>query len=201
MMMHDSMLREGFADPVSDAQAVFRQALAAMSEPGTRHEIQVPASAPEGLAPATYALCLALCDNDTPLWLAPGADTDGIRANLAFHCACPIVRERSHAVFAVLTTAELHQIESFNPGSDRDPHEACTVIVQLDSLDGGVDTQWQGPGICGGRDMQLPLPASFWEQRAALPFPRGVDFFFSAGRQLAGLPRSTRVLCPAQAVY
>jgi hypothetical protein len=49
--MHDSMLREGFADPVSDAQAVFRQALAAMSEPGTRHEIQVPASAPEGLRP------------------------------------------------------------------------------------------------------------------------------------------------------
>jgi len=199
--MRDSLLREAFADPVADAQGVFRLALAAMSEPGTVHETTVPASAPDMLAPATYALCLTLCDNDTPVWLAPALDAPDLRANLAFHCASPVVRDPGHAMFAFLTLDDLGQLDRFNAGNDRDPHDACTVIIQLGSLSGGRDTHWQGPGICGGREMHLPVPASFWTQRASLAFPRGLDFFFTAGRQLAGLPRSTRVRHAVQEVY
>ena len=40
-----------------------------------------------------------------PLWLAPGLDSPMLRANLAFHCGCPIVAEREQALFACSTKA------------------------------------------------------------------------------------------------
>ena len=87
--MNAHLLQPAFVDPVLDAQRGFRAALKALAEPGL---IQHLPSAPrlDGLAPATYALCLALLDGDTPVWLAPSFDTPLIRANLAFHCGCPL---------------------------------------------------------------------------------------------------------------
>src|SRR5690606_772105 len=69
-LMNDSMLAPAFDAPVDAAQNVFRQALSAMSEPGTRHDIGV-APALEPLCAASYALCLTLLDSETPVWLAP----------------------------------------------------------------------------------------------------------------------------------
>jgi len=193
--MRDTMLLPAFADPVDDAQKTFRLALAALSEPGTMHDAG-PAPALHGLAPATYALCLALLDAETPLWLSPALDTPAVRANLAFHCACPLAGEVRRADFALLTPDDLDALPDLPRGTDRDPHLSCTVLVQMESLDGGPDIRWQGPGIAGSRTMRLPLPPVFWQTRAAEVFPRGLDFFFAAGRAITALPRSTRVSRP-----
>ena len=95
------LLQAAFADPVLDAQKCFRAARKALAEPGTRQPL-VSVAAVDHLQAAGYALCLSLLDNDTPLWLAPAFDTPAIRANLAFHCGCPIVEAREEAMFALL---------------------------------------------------------------------------------------------------
>ena len=187
------MLHPGFAEPVHAAQQVFRRALEALSEPGLIQTI-ADVQGMDRLAPATYALCLCLMDSDTPVWLSPSLDTPALRANLAFHCGCPIVATPEQADFALLTGDEMRELPAFNPGTDRDPDLSCTVLVQLDALEGGKPATWQGPGISGTRTMRLPLPDAFWPQRAAHSFPKGLDFFLTADTAFVGLPRSTRVM-------
>lgn len=197
--MQDSMLQPAMPDAVMGTQKVFRLALSAMAEPGTmQHVDHVPQLG--GLAPATYALCLTLFDADTPVWLAPSLDTPTLRANLSFHCACPVVQAREDAAFAVLTASELDDVSGFNPGTDRDPDLSCTLLVQLDSLEEGAPTSWRGPGILESRLLRLPVPAGFWLRRRQHAFPQGLDVFFTVGRELVGLPRSTRVQPAVQGV-
>ncbi|MGE8499404.1 MAG: phosphonate C-P lyase system protein PhnH [Pseudomonas sp.] len=191
-------LQPAFNDPVLDAQTSFRMALKALAEPGLIQPLD-RALALDGLAPATYALCLAFLDGDTPLWLAPAFDTPLIRANLAFHCGCPIVEERELALFALLDEAQLHDLSDFDNGSERYPDQSCTLLIQLGTLESGAPLRWRGPGIKDVRSVSLPLPAVFWQQRQARSaFPRGLDAFFAAGCQIIGLPRSTHVLTPAE---
>src|SRR5690606_8583004 len=115
----------------------------------------------------------------TPLWLSPLLDTPMLRANLSFHCGCPIADSPEHAAFAILDGGADTDIARFNPGNDRDPHLSCTVLLQLDSLAGGPAMAWRGPGILNQRIMRLPLPADFWAQRSRQGFPRGIDVFLT----------------------
>lgn len=187
-------LQPAFNNPVLDAQTSFRSALKALAEPGVAQPLN-RALALENLQPATYGLCLAFLDGDTPLWLAPRFDTPLIRANLAFHCGCPIVTEPEQALFALLDDSQLADLSAFDNGTERYPDQSCTLLIQLDALCGGAPLRWRGPGIKDVRCVELPVPAVFWQQRQARSaFPRGLDAFFAAGEQVVGLPRSTRVL-------
>ena len=191
--MHAQLLQPAFVDPVLDAQRSFRAALKALAEPGL---IQHLPAAPhlDGLAPATYALCLALLDVDTPLWLAPAFDTPLIRANLAFHCGCPLVARREEAAFALLGEPDLLDLSGFDHGNDRYPDQSCTLLVQLSDLEAGRALLWRGPGIQAQRRVHVPVPQAFWHERQRRKaFPRGLDVLFAAGHHLIGLPRSSRV--------
>ncbi|OPA91401.1 phosphonate C-P lyase system protein PhnH [Pseudomonas fluorescens] len=191
--MNAHLLQPAFVDPVLDAQRGFRAALKALAEPGL---IQHLPSAPrlDGLAPATYALCLAMLDMDTPLWLAPSFDTPLIRANLAFHCGCPLTARREDAVFALLGEQDLLDLSGFDHGNDRYPDQSCTLLVQLTDLEAGRGLLWRGPGIKTQRQVHLPVPQAFWlERQRREAFPRGLDLLFTAGNHLIGLPRSSRV--------
>ncbi|MGB6103656.1 MAG: phosphonate C-P lyase system protein PhnH [Pusillimonas sp.] len=190
--MSGEWLLPAFADPAQVSQQVFRRALSALSEPGLIQQV-VDAPGLDRLSPATYALCLCLLDGDTPLWLSPSLDTPRLRANLAFHCGCPFAEAPEQAAFALLDGGDGGELPAFNPGTDRDPHLSCTVMIQLERLDGGGLTSWRGPGILDRRAMCLPLPAGFWAQRAPRAFPKGLDFFLTAGCEFVGLPRSTSV--------
>ncbi|MFK3798820.1 MULTISPECIES: phosphonate C-P lyase system protein PhnH [unclassified Pseudomonas] len=196
-----SFLQPGFDDPVLDAQRSFRAALKALAGPGVAQSLssaQIPPHL-EGLASASHALCLALLDVDTPLWLAPAFDTQAIRANLTFHCGCPIVSDRQNARFALLDDSQLHDLSGFDLGNDRYPDQSCTLLVQLPSLQGGRQLAWQGPGIESKNHVSLPLQDAFWAERESRnDFPRGIDVFFVAGSELMGLPRSTQVLSNPQ---
>ncbi len=79
-------------------------------------------------------------------------------------------------------------------GTDRDPDQSCTLIIQLSDLDRGAATSWQGPGIEHHRVLHLPAGANFWRHRkACCGFPKGLDIFFTSEANLVALPRSTRV--------
>ena len=191
--MSAQLLQPAFADPVLDAQRGFRAALKALAGPGVIQTLHATPSL-EGLAPATYTLCLSLLDVDTPLWLAPSFDTPLIRANLAFHCGCPLTAQRADARFALLAADDLLDLSGFDTGNDRYPDQSCTLLVQLPSLDGGAELKWRGPGIESEHVVALPLAAGFWRERERRnEFPRGLDLFFTTGDDLIGLPRSTRI--------
>lgn len=191
--MNSNDLKPAFDNPVTGSRQSFRLALKAMSEPGLSHELRL-VDALDTLAPASYALALTLLDSDTKVWLSPALDTPVIRANLAFHCACPVVEQARNADFALMLASETGVIASLNAGTDRDPDQSCTALIQLDSFEGGVPTVWQGPGIETQRQVCLPVNQAFWQTRQAVTaFPRGIDMFFIAGEQIMALSRSTQV--------
>ncbi|MFV9474723.1 phosphonate C-P lyase system protein PhnH [Advenella sp. RU8] len=191
--MNSQYLKPAFDNPVDSAQQGFRIALKAISEPGLSHELGLVAEL-DSLAPATYALALTLLDSDTTVWLSPALDTPAVRANLAFHCACPITAQAQEADFALMLASEADYITLLNKGTDRDPELSCTALVQLDALDGGIPTVWQGPGIETQRTVSLPVEKIFWQNRQVVTkFPCGIDMYFIAGEQIMALPRSTQV--------
>jgi len=192
--MHAQLLQPAFNDPVLDAQRGFRAALKALAGPGSIQSLHASPSL-DGLASATYGLCLALLDADTPLWLAPSFDTPVIRANLVFHCGCPITANRKDARFALLAADDLTDLSGFDHGNDRYPDQSCTLLVQLPDLSGGAGLAWRGPGIEAEHCVALPVADEFWREREQRNgFPRGLDVFFSVGHEVIGLPRSTRVI-------
>ncbi|MDR2092983.1 MAG: phosphonate C-P lyase system protein PhnH [Azoarcus sp.] len=187
-------LEPGFSDPVRDAQQVFRAALTVMSEPG-KTQLLAAGRQVAGLHGASYALLLALADADTPVWISPRLDHPALRANLVFHCNCPITVHRPEAALAVLDDEAAHDtdlLREFSVGDIRRPDRSCTLIVQLSGFTGGAPMLWRGPGIPLEHRLFLPLAETFWlarEERNA--FPLGLDIFFTAGEHLMGLPRTT----------
>jgi alpha-D-ribose 1-methylphosphonate 5-triphosphate synthase subunit PhnH len=180
----------GFANPVLDAQRVFRLAMMAMAEPGTIHDLGALVIAP-GFAPAMTALALTLTDFETPVWTDAGEVT---AAYLQFHTGAPSVARHSDASFAFVTrTNPLPSLSSFRQGSLDYPDTSCTIVIEVSSL---VDkTGWvlTGPGVRDQRHISAPpLSRDFAKAFVAnrQRFPLGVDVILCAGHRIAALPRS-----------
>ena len=189
-----SVLGQGFASPVVDAQRTFRLVLDAMANPGRIVEVPEPAAAMP-LREAQAALCLTLLDFETPVWLGPGVA--GAADWLRFHCGCPLVADPAKARFAVLRSGSIEApLSAFDPGEDEYPERSATLLIEVEALGSGTPLQLRGPGVPVAREMAVVgLPEPFWgewEANAAL-FPRGVDLVLTAGRRLAALPRTISV--------
>ena len=180
----------GFADPVLEAQTVFRQALKAFSRPG-----MVVGCAAGHVGDAGVALALALLDPDTALWLSPSfaKRADQIR----FHTGSILVDDPGMADFLLVgNVRELPPLEGLRAGSDEAPQRSATIILRVAHLAEGRGWTLRGPGICGTRELKVSgLDANFVEMlhRNARRFPCGVDLFLYAGDHLCGLPRTTRL--------
>ena len=194
--MNQVALKAGFDDSVHDSQRVFRALLDAMSRPGRVVTPPVPPEIPAALHPATAAVCLALLDFETPLWLA-GPDIAETRAWLAFHAGCPFAATPDQAAFALVTAVNaLPPLDGFALGSDEMPERSTTLILQVDGLEAGRGKRLSGPGIDGTALLAVEGPTdAFWVERAAVCglFPRGLDVIFIDGTALAALPRTTQV--------
>jgi alpha-D-ribose 1-methylphosphonate 5-triphosphate synthase subunit PhnH len=190
-------MRPGLADPVLDSQRIFRGVLDAMSHPGRIVALGGDDAVPGPLHPATEAVCLALVDFETSLWLDPAGRTADVMAHLRFHCGCSIVDEPASARFAVVADPErMPDLDRFDAGTDEYPDRSATIIVQVDMLSAGVGRRLTGPGIESEVRLDAPgLPERFWEGLRANHgrFPRGVDVLLTAGSRLAALPRTTAV--------
>lgn len=193
-----SIFRGGFADPVFDAQTVFRQLMEALARPGTINTIEAFAAPPEPLSPSVGAMAATLFDGDTKLWLDPRlAQRKELVGWLTFHTAAPIIEQAYDAQFAIVSSgAVLPSLESFAQGTQEYPDRSTTVILQTESLDGDTPLTLTGPGI-KDRTVITPagLPPHFCEQWAGNQsrFPRGVDMFLAAANGVIGLPRTTRI--------
>ncbi|KIC20271.1 phosphonate C-P lyase system protein PhnH [Leisingera sp. ANG-Vp] len=182
----------GFSNPPVASAHAFRAAMNAMARPGEVQEI-TGATPPEGISPAAGCLLLTLCDPETGVFLAPGADTEAVRAWLAFHTGAPIVAAEQ-ADFVLGSWEALMPLARFRTGTPEYPDRSATLIVEVPGF-GTPNAQLRGPGIKGTAEMQLPELAAF--QDNAVLYPLGLDFFFTSGSQVAALPRSTQVAAEA----
>jgi alpha-D-ribose 1-methylphosphonate 5-triphosphate synthase subunit PhnH len=191
-MTQHQHLSGGFADPVHDAQAAFRNVLDALARPGRRFALGRPVA---GLALGPAHMLLALTDDDTPVWWQrPDAASVGW---LRFHTGAPLASAPSEAAFAVLTdSATMPALDFFAAGSMASPEHSATLLLEVISLDNGTAVEWRGPGIQDMQPVRVDgLPGNFWAQWQAnhAAFPQGVDIVFTCADEAIGLPRTTRV--------
>lgn len=189
----------GFDNEAFGSQAVFRAALDALSHPGRPLDMPLNTALPLQGHCAAAALLLGLLDADTPLWLSPmlaGSDAAGW---LRFHTGCPIVTDPAAAQFLWIAQGDdMPALNSLSLGSDAYPDQSATCVLEVPSLQADI-AGWrlQGPGIASERHLRVKgLPKDFvaqWHANHA-GFPRGVDVFLCTATQIAGLPRTTRIL-------
>ena len=181
-------LTTGFANPPIDAARAFRLVLDAMAHPA--RIVDLPAiDAPTPCSPAAAIVLLTLVDATTPLHLAGAHDSDAIRDWVRFHLGAPLVGPQD-AAFALGAWGALCPLDRFPQGSADYPDRSASLIVEAAELrnDGARLT---GPGIKSETSLALPDTAAL--QANAAQFPRGLDFLFTSGAQLAALPRSTQI--------
>ncbi|BDA85642.1 carbon-phosphorus lyase subunit PhnH [Aureimonas sp. SA4125] len=188
----------GFTNPVFDSQAIFAGVMQAMSRPGTPVDLGSRVRAPHVLAPAAASILAALADYDTPVWLDEGLRHDGEAGRwVSFQTGAILVADPARARFAVCSArADVPNLSTFAIGTPDYPDRSATLIVMLESLDGGPALRLSGPGIeTSARIAPKSLSPVFfadWAINNAL-FPRGVDVLLVAGSQVIGLPRTTKI--------
>jgi alpha-D-ribose 1-methylphosphonate 5-triphosphate synthase subunit PhnH len=200
-----SALGAGFSDAALGSQSVFRAALHALSHPGRVVELPHDAQTPSRGHAASAALLLALLDPDCTLWLSPSLAGSDAAAWLRFHTGCVLVDAPEAAQFAWLAQGdECPPLERFAQGSDAYPDQSATCVIDVAALAEGGAGAWtlRGPGIRDSASIAVDgLPhgadatTSFASQWAAnhAAFPRGIDVFLAAPKQIVGLPRTTRI--------
>jgi len=196
--MQAAIISGAFSDPVLDAQAAFRALMDAMAEPGTIRRVQAQAVPPAPLSSVAGAVALTLCDHDTPVWLDGRLSAaPDVAAWFGFNTGAPVVNDPAGAQFAfVAAPSGLASLHGFAQGTQEFPDRSVTVVLQVDTLEGGAPLVLSGPGIRErARFAPDPMPAGFvelWNANRAL-FPRGVDLILAAPGALACLPRTTRI--------
>jgi alpha-D-ribose 1-methylphosphonate 5-triphosphate synthase subunit PhnH len=189
------MGERGFLAPVFDSQRVFRSVLTALSEPGRVVQLDATCAPPPPVDPAAAAMVLALCDGDTPLWLAPHLAP---AANSFFHfeTGAPLVETLPAAQFVLTDHDHRPPLAALNLGTADYPDWAATLILAVPRLEEGRGWSVSGPGIADRRSLFVHgVDAKFadeWQANRS-QFPLGVDIVFAARDRIAGLPRSTRL--------
>ncbi|MBZ9677337.1 phosphonate C-P lyase system protein PhnH [Mesorhizobium sp. ES1-1] len=188
----------GFADPVFNAQAVFRAVMDAMACPGSVQTLPAFARPPSPLSITAGAVALTLCDNDTPLWLDPALQASAATGSwLGFHSGAPLANTPADAHFALVAKpAELMALDSFSQGTQDYPDRSTTLILQVGDLISGTPFLLEGPGIeITATIAPAQMPRHFVEQwrQNTERFPRGVDIILAAPDGIACLPRTTRI--------
>ena len=188
----------GLADPVFDAQAIFRLLMGAMAEPGTLADLGARVAAPAPLVPAAAALLAALADGDTPVWMAePHGAGEAAALWLRFQTGAPVTADPRAAHFALLPeTDDPAGWTRFPHGTPDYPDRSATLLLPVRALRGGEPLVLAGPGIAAERRVApLGLPAGFVPAMARnrAGFPLGFDLVLVCGTAILALPRSTRI--------
>ena len=188
----------GFADPVFNAQTVFRAVMDAMARPGSVQPLPAFTRPPTPLSVTASAIALALCDHDTPLWLDPALQASAaVKAWLGFHAGAPLANTPADAHFALIANpAEMAALDGFSQGTQDYPDRSTTLILQVGNLVSGAPLLLEGPGIEKTTTIApAQMPRHFveqWKQNISR-FPRGVDIILAAPDGVACLPRTTRI--------
>lgn len=186
-----------FADPVFEAQAVFRTLMGCFARPGTIGRIAVAVTPPSPLGQASGAVALTLCDHDTPVWLSPALLKSPAPQWITFHAGAGMTNFKDEARFAFIEKGgPVPGFDQFAIGSQEYPDRSTTLVIEVETLTGGRRMTARGPGI-KKETVVAPdgLPGRFlelWTANRAI-FPRGIDLVLTAADTVLCLPRTTRL--------
>ena len=189
----------GFANPVRDAQQVFRAVLQALARPTIPQHVNVDMLPPAPLGVTIGAVILALCDEQTPLWLDPALRAaPEVCAWIVFHTGARIVDRADDAAFVVASSPSASpRLADLARGTDEEPHRSATLVIDACCAPGMGALKATGPGIQGIADWDgAGLPREFlpqWQENHSV-FPRGVDIILAAETAVLGLPRTTALI-------
>ena len=196
MTAQTGMLTPGFHSPVHDAQRVFRAVLDALARPLMPQRLDVVLDPPAPLSREVGAIALALCDEQTPIWLDSAlTHAPDVAGWIRFHTGAPLVEDPADALFCIASgPSAVPAFDALNAGTDEEPHLSATVLIDAtDALPTG-DIVATGPGIDGSIAWDCAgASARFLEARRAniAMFPRGIDAILAARGTVVGLPRTT----------
>lgn len=102
------------------------------------------------------------------------------------------VEEADHVFISSLKTADM--LKQLAVGSDLHPDNGATLVV-ASNFGSGLPLRLSGPGVDNELEIRVgQLPEDIWATREACSrYPMGFDMFLVDGRQVLGLPRSTKV--------
>ncbi|MEO1719986.1 MAG: phosphonate C-P lyase system protein PhnH [Pseudomonadota bacterium] len=191
----------GFVDVSSDANAVFRTCLRAMSCPGTILPLATDIEPPTPLLPTAAAALLTLADFETQIWLdSPLLSRHQVVQFATFHTGAKVATTPDAADFAVISdVANMPDFDAFATGTPEYPDRSTTLIIQVDALRSS-GLVLRGPGIKDEIQLAVaPEPKNFARQLQTnrAMFPRGIDILFVTPAHVVALPRSVHVIAEA----
>ena len=176
-------------DPVR-AQQVYRAVLEAFARPGSR-QLLPPSHFPPALLPM-----LALADLETGTHLIEG-DDGGWGPVLAVATGAPAVSQPRAKYVTALAPVTAATVARMHTGTARSPESGATLVLAVDSLDGGDPVRLTGPGLRTECEFApRVIDPEIWAAREekVAEFPAGIDLRFVArDGSLVGIPRTTAV--------
>lgn len=189
-------MKKGFDSDTFDSQAVFRNVLTAMANPGRIVDMGVDLCPPEVLHQASGVILLTLLDYETPFWCDLDTASEAARW-VTFHTGAPGIQAKKQSAFALYTDYDnLDDPGTFNMGTIASPDCSTTLIVQTRGIDNKGRIRMTGPGIQKECFLKLKgIKEGFLRKRMALSshYPLGVDMIFVCDRVLVAVPRTTRL--------
>ncbi len=189
-----SRMTPGLADPVLNAQGLFRRIMEATARPGRIEPLlEAPIPPLDGFR-AAGGVALTLLDFETPTCLWGALAHSDVMQWLRFHCGCPFTDDPAAAAFVFAAADQAPDLSRLNPGDPKYPERAATLVLIVPALEGGPRVRLSGPGV-NGESFCAPqgLPDGFWaavEDNRAAP-PLGVDVIFASEDEILCLPRTT----------
>ena len=177
-----------YTDPSAQSARAFRIALNALAHPGRLYEFE-PLEAPKPMSAAMAHLALVLLDPTTAVALEGQYACKAVQDWITFHTNAPLV-SAPEADFVLCDMDTFTCVDHLKHGDPQYPDRSATVIGDISNTP-LTPVQLRGPGIKD--ETAATLPHVSMVMANAQRFPMGVDFFFTQGAQVIGLPRSTKV--------
>jgi alpha-D-ribose 1-methylphosphonate 5-triphosphate synthase subunit PhnH len=187
-------------DPVHDLQGVFRALMAAMSSPGSIHDIapfagKIDISSP--IPGPMLAIAMTLLDAETSFCLRYPCAEFAESAVSRITSARPAAVGEADFILAVEDDRGLADaIREARVGTLVDPHRGATLVALSDRLSAGGRLRLSGPGVASVAFIDAGLGDAWMEARAVKnrEYPLGIDMLIvdRSGR-VAALPRTTQV--------
>lgn len=186
----------GFTDPVTDSRETYKAVLNAITRPGLVQTIGARLHAPDGINPATAAVCLAFLDSSTPIWV--NGDTDSkTKRWLELICGAPVIKAPGKAALALINaTGIMPSPDIFYSPYQRRRVMPTTMVIQVGSLNNDGNWVLSGPEIKYKQNLTADgLTPEFLQIRNKMSslFPNGIDMLLTSGRKLAAINRAISI--------
>ncbi|WP_028548457.1 phosphonate C-P lyase system protein PhnH [Paenibacillus sp. UNC451MF] len=190
-------------DMVHDIQTAYRKLIDSMSRPGTISDLSLEAGKldmVQGLLPATLIIAQMLLDTEVTFKVVSERESQIAHLLSQWTYAKEAVLDTADFIFVMSDAAQgelLRTLETAKIGDLMDPHSSSTIIMETESLFGGIKLSLAGPGIQTSSRAEMLISDEWTDARAVrnAEFPLGLDMIFiDKFHRVLALPRTTQVV-------